>query len=235
MKKFRVSVWKIETLPFPQDWEGGGTLLWWVVKTDRWGIWVGQVGLDQRPSYEVSEIFFSAPFLESDFFFLAVDFSRIIFAGICGRFFVLFWRPGQGEWADAGFRRFRHRADSWLNNGSVSAWFWRKLNHEVLELCHEMMMGLQWNVCFVKLCWDLGRRRLHWLAEECHPWRADWDDVLTADRHHGADRTIKGIWNSNPWRCCCCDALWLASRCPVDPDPQWVWILVFTEVHHSPH
>lgn len=68
MKKIRVSVWKIETLPFPQDWEGGGTLLWWVVKTDRWGIWVGQVGLDQRPSYEVSEIVFS-PFLESDFFF----------------------------------------------------------------------------------------------------------------------------------------------------------------------
>lgn len=51
---------------------------------------MGQVGLDQRPSYEVSEIVFSAPFLESDFFFLAVDFSRIIFAGICGRFFVLF-------------------------------------------------------------------------------------------------------------------------------------------------
>ena len=56
---------------------------------------VGQVGLDQRPSYEVSEIVFCAPFLESDFFFLAVDFSRIFFAGNCGSFFFLNTRPGR--------------------------------------------------------------------------------------------------------------------------------------------
>ena len=154
-RNFRVSVWKIETLPFPQDREGGGTLLWWVVKTDRWGIWVGQVGLDQRPSYEVSEIVLWT-FLESEFFALLI-FQESFLLEIVG---VFFWTPGQGERADAGFRRFRHRADSWLNNGSVFDWFWRKLNHEVLELCHEMIMGFQWNVCFVKLCWGPGSKKV---------------------------------------------------------------------------
>ncbi len=78
---------------------------------------------------------------------------------------------------------------------------------------YQMIIGWQWDVCCVKLCWELGPRGSPWLAEECHPWRADWDDVLTADRYHGTDWTIKGIWNSNSWRCCCCDALQLASRC----------------------